>query len=200
MKAVAINGSPRRNGNTRQMLEAVLAPLTEAGWETDLIQVGGSDIHGCRACRRCFERQDRRCSYDDDDFNATYEKLLAADAIVIGSPTYFADISPETKALIDRAGYVAMANQGLLRGKIGAGVIALRRGGGVHALDSINHLFLICEMVIPGSIYWNLGFGREPGAVAEDAEAMANMNHLGRAIGWLGRAIEAGGEAYPVRE
>ena len=197
MRAVAINGSPRRNGNTHQLLEAVLAPLSGAGWETELVQAGGKQLHGCRACRRCFENQDRRCSYDDDDFNGIYEKLLAADASVIGSPTYFADISSETKALIDRAGYVALANGGLLAGKIGAGVIAVRRAGAVHALDSINHMFLICRMIIPGSTYWNIGFGREPGEVANDAEGLANMDHLGRAIAWLGKAISAGHEQYP---
>lgn len=197
MKIVALNGSPRRNGNTHYLLEAVLAPLKKAGWDTELVQVGGRDIHGCRACRRCFERQDRRCSYDDDDFNGIYETILTADALVIGSPTYFADISPETKALIDRAGYVAMANGGLLAGKIGAGVIAVRRAGAIHALDSINHMFLISQMVVPGSTYWNLGVGREPGAVANDAEALVNMNHLGRAIAWLGEAIQASGKPYP---
>ncbi len=197
MKVVAVNGSPRRNGNTRQLLDAVLAPLAQAGWETELIQAGGKNLHGCRACRRCFENQDRRCSYDDDDFNGMYEKLLTADAMVIGSPTYFADITPETKAFIDRAGYVAMANGGLLAGKIGAGVIAVRRAGAVHALDSINHMFLICRMVVPGSTYWNIGFGREPGEVANDAEGLANMNHLGRAVAWLGKALQANGEAYP---
>jgi multimeric flavodoxin WrbA len=197
MKIVAINGSPRRNGNTRLLLEAVLAPLAKAGWDTELVQAGGKDLHGCRACRRCFEKQDRRCSYDDDEFNGMYEKLLAADAIVIGSPTYFADLTPEAKALIDRAGYVAMANGGLLAGKIGAAVVAVRRGGAIHAFDSINHLFLISQMVVPGSTYWNVGIGREAGAVAGDAEAIANMSHLGRAIGWLGKAIQASGEVYP---
>ena len=148
MKTVAVNGSPRRNGNTRLLLEAVLAPLAKGGWE-------------------------------------------------IGSPTYFADITPEAKALIDRAGYVSLANGGLFGGKIGAGVIAVRRAGAVHALDSINHMFLICRMIVPGSTYWNIGFGREAGEVAADAEGLANMDHLGRAIAWLGKAIVAGGEAYP---
>jgi len=197
VNVVAINGSPRRNGNTRLLLEAVLGPLAKAGWETELVQAGGKNIHGCRACRRCFERQDRRCSYDDDDFNGMYERLLTADAVVIGSPTYFADITPETKAFIDRAGYVSMANGGLLAGKIGAGVIAVRRAGAVHALDSINHMFLICRMIIPGSTYWNIGFGREAGEAAADAEGLANMDHLGRAIAWLGKALAAGTGPYP---
>lgn len=200
MKIVAINGSPRNNGNTGLLLEAMLAPLRDAEWDTETIRIGGSHLHGCRACRTCFERQDLRCRYEDDEFNSIYEKILAADALVIGSPTYVADVTSETKALIDRTAYVTLANGAPLAGKIGAGVIALRRGGGVHALDSINHFFLICQMIIPGSRYWNLGFGREPGAVAEDAEGMANMKHLGQAIAWLGKAIRGGGEPYPLPE
>ena len=197
MKAVAVNGSPAGTATPacswRQCLPAGqgrVGDRTGPGW--------GKDIHGCRACRRCFERQDRRCSYDDDDFNAIYEKLLTADAIVIGSPTYFADITPEAKAVIDRAGYVAMANDGLFAGKIGAGVVAVRRAGAVHALDSINHMFLISRMVIPGSTYWNIGFGREAGEVANDAEGLAKMNHLGRAIAWMGKAIKASGTRSKV--
>ncbi len=200
MKIVAINGSPRRNGNTRCLLDAVLAPLIEAGWETELVQIGGRDIHGCRSCYRCVENTDRRCSYDDDEFNALFEKVAAADAMLIGSPTYFADITPETKAFIDRAGFVAGANGALFAGKIGAGVIAVRRGGSVHALDSINHMFLIRQMIIPGSTYWNMGVGREAGTVVADEEGMANMHQLGRAIAWLGKAIQACSDDYPRPE
>ena len=191
MKIVAVNGSPRRNGNTRLLLEAVLAPLAKAGWETELVQAGGKNLHGCRACRRCFENQDRRCSYDDDEFNGIYEKLLAADAMVIGSPTYFADITPEAKAFIDRAGYVAMANGGLFAGKIGAGVVAVRRAGAVHAFDSINHMFLICRMIVPGSMYWNIGFGRERGEVEKDEEGIRTMITLGRNMAWLMKKVGA---------
>jgi multimeric flavodoxin WrbA len=200
MRVVAINGSPRRNGNTHQLLEAVLASLAEAGWDTEMVQVGGKSLHGCRACYRCVKNKDGRCSYDDDDFNKVFVKLAEADAMVIGSPTYFADITPETKALIDRAGFVSRANGGLFAGKIGAAVAAVRRGGSLHALDSINHLYLICEMVIPGSTYWNMGYGREAGEVAADTEGMANMAHLGRAIAWLGKAMsaaQAAGAVYP---
>ena len=200
MKIIAINGSPRKNGNTRQLLEAVLAPLSRDGWETELVQVGGRNIHGCRACYKCFEKKDRQCTFKDDDFNPIFEKLRAADAILVGSSTYFADVTPETKALIDRAGFVSMANGGLLAGKVGAGVVAVRRGGAMHAVDSINHLFLISQMIIPGSTYWNMGFGLEPGEVAADDMGLANMTHLGRAIDWLGKALKATAEPYPVRK
>lgn len=198
MKIVAVNGSPRKEGNTRRLLEKVLGELQKAGWETESIQLGGRAIHGCRACYACFTKQNRRCAFNDDEFNGLYEKLLSADAILLGSPTYFADVTPETKALIDRTGFVSMANGCLLACKIGAGVVAVRRGGAIHAMDSINHLFLISQMIIPGSIYWNMGLGLQPGEVLDDAMGLANMVHLGKAIDWLGKLVANSREPYPV--
>ncbi len=129
MKAVAINGSPRKGGNTEILLQKALAPLAAAGWETELIQLGGVPIRGCRACYHCFDTKDSRCGQKDEFFNETFAKMVAADAILLGSPTYFSDVSAEMKALLDRAGLVALANGGLFRGKIGAAVVAVRRGG-----------------------------------------------------------------------
>jgi multimeric flavodoxin WrbA len=198
MKVIAINGSPRLAGNTRLLLETVLEPLAQAGWETELVQIGGKNIHGCRACGKCWEKRNNRCVFEKDEFNAVYAKMAAADAMILGSPTYFADVSAETKALIDRAGFVAMANGCALAGKIGVAVAAVRRGGATHVFDTINHLFFISQMVVPGSTYWNMGYGLEPEAVAGDAEALANMRHLGRAIDWLGRAMRESAAPYPV--
>jgi multimeric flavodoxin WrbA len=185
MKVVAVNGSSRKRGNTAQLIEAVFEPLREAGIECELIEFAGKDIRGCTGCRRCFELKDRQCHGRKDFINEVLPKLWAADAIVIGSPTYFADVSAETKALIDRTGFVSMANGGLLAKKIGAGVDAVRRGGGIHVFDTINHLFFISQMIVMGSTYWNLGYGREPGEVQDDAEALRNMANLGTNIGWL---------------
>lgn len=198
MKVVAINGSPRKGGNTGVMLEAVLEPLKKAGWETELVQLGGRTIQGCRACFKCWELKDNRCVFGKDAFNEVYEKIVAADAVVLGSPTYFADVSAEMKALIDRAGFVAMANGCVLAGKIGAAVVAVRRGGGTHVFDTMNHLFQISQMVIPGSTYWNLGYGLGEGEVKGDAEGLRNMEQLGRAIAWLGAAMQAAATPYPV--
>jgi len=198
MKAVAINGSPRRGGNTEILLKQVLAPLTAAGWDTEFVQLGGREIRGCKACYRCFETKNARCHQTTDDFNECLEKMLSADAIVLGSPTYFTDVSAEMKALLDRAGLVAVANGGLLRGKIGAAVVAVRRGGGTHAFDTINHLFLMSGVIVPGSTYWNLGFGLDKGDVAKDAEAARNMADLGRTIAWLGGAIHAHADRRPA--
>ena len=102
------------------------------------------------------------------------------------------------KALIDRAGFVALANGGALRGKIGAAVVAVRRGGATHVFDTINHMFLLSSMIVPGSIYWNLGIGSDKGQVLDDEEAMRNMNHLGQAIAWLGKAIASVPDAFPI--
>lgn len=199
MKAIAINGSPRTGGNTELLLKTVLEPLAQAGWDTELVQIGGKNIHGCRACFKCWETQDRRCVFGKDAFNAVLEKVLGADALILGSPTYFADVSAEMKAFMDRAGFVSMANGCLLAGKIGAAVVAVRRGGATHVFDTMNHLFQISQMVLPGSTYWNMGYGLEPGKVAADDEALRNMNQLGKAIDWLGQAIK-NAPPYPVRK
>jgi multimeric flavodoxin WrbA len=189
MKAIAINGSPRKGGNTEILLRRVLQPLTAAQWETEFIQLGGTPIRGCRACYQCFKTTDSRCGQKDDGFNGCMEKMIEADAIILGSPTYFTDVSSEMKALIDRAGLVAVANGGLFRKKIGAAVVAVRRGGGTHAFDTMNHLFLMSGAIVPGSTYWNLGFGLDRGEVAKDEEALRNMDDLGQTIAWLGATI-----------
>ncbi len=185
MYVVAFNGSPRRNGNTATMLRLALAELEAAGVRTELVQLGGLHLRGCRACFGCVSRQDGRCAIADDELNGLIEKMLDADGIIIGSPTYFADVSTEVKALIDRAGLATRVSGNLLRRKLGAAVVAVRRGGSIHAFDSINHLFLISEMIVVGSSYWNLGIGREPGEVADDAEGVATMETLGRNMAWL---------------
>ena len=152
------------------------------------------------ACYKCFENKDRNCVLRQDDFNAIMARIIEADAVIIGSPTYFTDVTAETKALLDRAGLVSLANGGLLRGKIGAAVVAVRRGGGTHVYDTINHMYLMSQMIIPGSTYWNLGFGLDKGEVSQDAEALANMRHLGAAIDWLGRAVAAAPSPFPAPE
>jgi multimeric flavodoxin WrbA len=197
MKAVAINGSPRKGGNTETLLREVLKPLDAAGWQTTFIQVGAAKIRGCIACFKCFENKDLRCAVKNDILNDCLAEMLAADAIIMGSPTYFTDVTAELKALIDRSGLVSIANGTAFAGKIGAAVVAVRRGGGTHVYDSINHMFLMSGMIVPGSSYWNLGFGLNPGEVNKDGEGMSNMRHLGKAIDWLGRAVKPQLPNYP---
>jgi multimeric flavodoxin WrbA len=186
MNVVAINGSPREGGNTELLLQEVLGELRDEGIETEYIRIGGQTVRGCTGCRWCFEHtEQKRCVFEDDFVNDCIGKMMTADAILLGSPTYFADVTPELKALIDRAGYVAIANDRCLKRKLGAAVVAVRRGGEIHAFDSINHFFLIQEMIVPGSIYWNLGIGRGAGEVRDDEEGIRTMKTLGRNMAWL---------------
>lgn len=197
MKAIAMNGSPRPGGNTEIMLKKVLEPLEAAGWSTGYRQIGGKPVRGCMACFKCVEKKNGRCVIEGDVVNEYLELMYAADAIILGSPTYFADVTAELKALIDRAGFVALANGGAFSGKIGAAVVAVRRGGATHVFDTINHMFLISSMIVPGSLYWNLGMGLNKGEVLDDDEAMRNMSHLGQTIAWLGTAIASVSDTCP---
>lgn len=197
MYAVAINGSPRKGGNTEMLLKEVLSELDAGGWETELVKVGGTAIRGCIACQKCFENKDNQCAVTTDKFNEIHAKLLRADAIIMGSPTYFAAVSADLKALLERAGYVAYANDHAFTGKIGAAVVAVRRGGATHAYDTINHMFQMSRMVLPGSTYWNMGIGLSRGDVAEDSEGLNNMRHLGKSIDWLGKLMKPSIESYP---
>ncbi len=184
MKVAAFNGSPQRDGNTARMLRYALAELEAAGVETELVHVGGRPLRGCLACRKCFERQDRRCVNDTDAMNGFIETMIGADGILLGSPTYFSDVTAEMKALIDRAGFVTRANGGLLRRKVGAAVAVHRRAGAMHVFDTLNHFFLIGEMVVVGSSYWNIGVGLGPGDVDQDTEGIETMRTLGRNMAW----------------
>lgn len=184
MKVVALNGSPRPKGNTYHCIQIVLDVLRKERIETEYLQLGGSDIKACRACYKCFEKKNRKC-IQRDGFNLLMERMIAADGIIIGSPTYFANVSPEVKALIDRAGLVAIANNYLLRRKVGAAVVAVRRAGATHVYSSINYFFGINHMIVPGSSYWNLGVGLDPGDVLKDKEGIETFRNLGENMAWL---------------
>lgn len=198
MYALAINGSPRKGGNTEMLLNAALKPLEQNGWETELVKIGGKPVRGCIACMKCREKKNMECIAHKDIFNEVMAKMVRADALLLGSPTYFTDVTSEMKALLDRSGYVALANDRAFMGKIGAAVVAVRRAGATHVFDTINHLFLINQMIVPGSTYWNLGIGRDKGEVAEDAEGLKNMQNLGETIAWLAAAIKPHMESIPV--
>lgn len=197
MKAIAIDGSARPGGNTEILLKKVLGPLEAAGWSAEYARIGGKPVRGCMACMKCVEKRNGQCIIKGDAINDYLEKMYAADAIILGSPTYFAGITPELKALIDRAGFVALANGGAFSGKIGAAVAAVRRGGATHVFDTINHMFLTSSMIVPGSLYWNLDVGCDKGQVLNDDEAMRNMSHLGQTIARLGTAIASASDASP---
>jgi multimeric flavodoxin WrbA len=185
MKVVAFNGSPRADGNTSILIKKVLEQLEAEGIETEFIQLGGQSIHGCMACGTCRKLQNKQCKIVNDNVNLYIQKMAEADGIILGSPTYFSMMTPELKALIDRAGYVGMGNNQLFKRKIGAAVVAVRRAGAIPTFDAINHFFLISEMIIPGSSYWNVGVGRAKGEVNNDEEGITTMETLGKNMAWL---------------
>jgi multimeric flavodoxin WrbA len=191
MKVVAFNGSARKGGNTAILLKYALAELEAEGIETELVELSGAVIHGCLACYKCSAKKDGRCSQKKDMGNVYIDKMAAADGVLLGSPTYVADMSPEIKALVDRACMVARANGSMFRRKVGAAVVAVRRAGGIHAFDALNHFFLITEMIIPGSSYWNIGIGRDVGDVEKDTEGIETMRTLGRNMAWLLKKVSA---------
>ncbi len=195
MKVIGVNGSARKGGNTSRLIEAVFEPLREAGIECELIELAGRQVGGCKACSICYKEQDRRCHGRDDFGNEVIEAIDEADAVILGSPVYFADVSAEMKALIDRLGYVARANGNMLARKPAAAVIAVRRAGAIHAFDTINHLFLIGEMIVVGSGYWNLGIGRKIGDVEQDEEGLETMRTLGENMAWLMQSIVERGDS-----
>lgn len=192
VRAFAINGSPRRSGNTQILIDAVLEPLRQAGIHTETQSLAGLTLSGCTACGACRASQDRTCAIVDDPVNSIIEKMIQADVVVIGSPVYCAGITSGTKALLERAGYVSRWNGDFFQRKIGIGLVAAARAGGVAALDQINHFLFVRQFIVPGSSYWALGYGREPGDVRSDATALDAMRTLGRNATWLLRCIHAG--------
>jgi multimeric flavodoxin WrbA len=185
MKVVAFNGSPRKEGNTSLLINQVLGRIEETGIAVETINIAGQIKRGCTACGKCIENQNKRCVFDDDIINECIAKMLEADGIIIGSPTYFAAMTAETKALIDRAGYVVKRNGYLLRRKVGAAVTVARRAGSINVFQGINNFFFINSMIVPGSIYWNLGIGWEVGDVEFDEEGFQIMRELGDNMAWL---------------
>jgi len=191
MKVVAFSGSPRKDGNCERMIRTVFTVLEEEGIKTELVQIGGSLLQGCTACNKCYENQDETCVITSDSLNEFVQKMIEADGILLASPTYFADVTAEMKAFIDRCGMIGKANGDLFQRKVGAAIISVRRGGAIHAFDTINHFFLISQMIIPGSSYWNMGLGGSPGDVERDEEGLATMELLGHNMAWLLKKIHS---------
>ena len=185
MRVVAINGSPRKQGNTDLLLKTVLEPFTKAGADIEFIELAGHTIRGCTACYICFHKQNNKCVLTKDLVNDCITKMVAADVIFLGSPNYFTDVTSEMKALIDRCGMVGRANGNLFRRKLGAAVVASGRAGAIHAFDTMNHFFLINQMVVIGSTFLNIGLGQEMGEVADDQDGLEAMRQLGENMLWM---------------
>jgi len=189
MRVVAFNGSSRKDGNTAILLKLVLNELKEEGVETELVQLAGETLSGCIACYKCAENRDQKCAVVKDRLNEYIAMMKEAQGILLGSPTYIADMTANMKALIERCTIVSRNNGDLFKRKVGTAVIAVRRAGSTHVLSSMNYFFLINQMIIPGSSYWNMAIGRNPGEVKNDAEGIQTMKILGQNMAWLIKKI-----------
>lgn len=198
MKVLAVNGSPRSKGNTSILISEVLARLQDAGIETQYVSLASHQLAGCTACDKCSKSRDLTCALKDDGFNDLLARMVGAEGIILGSPVYFGDVTSTMKSLIDRAGYVSVVCDGALRRKVGAAVVALRRAGALHTLDSINHLFQCSQMITVGSSYWNLGIGHEIGDVWHDGEGLETMRILGDTMAWALRRLHGDEVGRPV--
>ena len=183
MKVLAINSSARKDGHTAILINTVLEELNKAGIETEMIQLAGNVIEPCKACWACGGQGN--CVHRKDSFREVFEKMKEADGILLGSPVYSANVSANMQALLERAAVVADMNPGLFTHKGGAAVAAVRRGGAMQAVDTMNHFFLNHEMIVVGSTYWNMGYGQMPGDVQKDEEGLANMRNLGQNMSYL---------------
>lgn len=199
MNVIAINGSPKAEGNTYHGLKIVCESLKNEGISTEIIHVGNKNIRGCQACGGCAKNQDQKCVIDDE-VNEIIPKLKKADGIIIGSPVYYASMAGTMKCFLDRAFYVASANGGLYRHKVGASVVAVRRSGEVATFDHLNHYFTIGEMFLASSSYWNVIHGRMPGEAIQDEEGVQTMRVLGKNMAFLIKAIDKSKADLPEKE
>lgn len=202
MKVVAFNGSPKEEGNTYQAIKIATEELQKSGIEIEIIHVGNKLIRGCMACGQCAKNKNERCVVHTDEVNEWIQKMKEADGIIIGSPVHYSAIGGTMKAFLDRAFYVCGANGGMLRHKVGAAVVAVRRSGGVPTFDQLNHYINYSEMLMPASNYWSVIHGARPGEVLQDEEGVQIMRVLGQNMAWLMKLVQNGNKNVeePVRE
>ena len=188
MKVIAINGSPRANGNTYHAIKEVFKELEKENIETEVIHIGRDKISGCMGCGKCYKTKDDKCIIQDDNLNLWIEKLKEADGIIFGSPVFYAGINGTMKSFMDRLFYVAGAN-GIFRHKVGAAVVAVRRSGGIPTFNQLNIFMTYSEMVLASSNYWNVIHGTMPKDAEQDAEGNQIMQVLGQNMAWLLKTI-----------
>lgn len=196
MRVIGINGSARKDGNTAILINLVFEELEKRHIDTEMVQFAQTVIEPCKGCFACKGKGN--CIYRRDKFHQTFQKLVDADGIVLGSPVYSADVSANMKAFLERAGVVVATNPGLLRHKVGASVAAVRRGGGLTAVDTMNHFLLNKEVFVVGSTYWNMVYGMNIGDVMQDEEGVRNMRNLGVNMAWLMETVERGTNETPT--
>lgn len=184
--ALAISGSPREGGNTHILLKCCLDRLATQKVNGELISLAGKTIRGCNACNACFESRDATCpGITDDDYQSVFEKMVKADIIIVGSPVHFGSATPELMALLDRAGYVSRANGNLFSRKIGGPIAVARRAGHNFTYAQLLMWYMINDMIVPGSTYWNVALAREAGEVTEDREALETIDRFADNLAWL---------------
>lgn len=188
-RIVAVVGSPRRGGNTETLAKLALEVAGEDGCSTELVLLHGKNIRGCIACGKCWVKKDGQCHGTKDDFQAVWEKIKTADGLILASPTYFGSCTAELKAVMDRAGSVSKANGGILDGKAGGPIVVARRAGAMTTYSQIAMFYPINGMILVGSTYWNVGFGREKGEVNKDEEAIETITTFGRNLAKLLKKI-----------
>ncbi len=189
MKAVAICGSPREGGNTEILITKCLEKLEEEGISGEIIHLGQETVEACLACNKCFKNKNGKCVVTHDDFGEIFDKMCEAEIIIVGSPVYFGSATPEVMALLDRAGYVAMANGHMLSRKLGGPLVVARRAGQNFTYAQLMFWFTINDMVVPGSTYWNVAFGRAAGEVNDDAEGVKTAVHFAENLAWLAKKL-----------
>ena len=186
MKVLLINGSPHEKGCTYTALRELADTLEGHGIETVFMQIGKAPVAGCIACGSCGKTG--RC-FVDDQVNRLLELLPELDGIVVGSPVYYAGPAAQLTAFLDRAFYAGGAK---FANKLGAAVVSCRRGGASAAFDRLNKYFMMNNMPVVSSQYWNQVHGKQPGDVLQDEEGLQTMRTLGNNMAWLLRSIEAG--------
>ncbi len=192
MKVIAINGSPKPKGNTYMALKTVCDELENQGIETEILHVGNMEIKGCIGCGRCKEGQ---CVFSDEQLRGIVDKVHAADGLLLGSPVYYAGIAGTMKSFLDR---LFFPNRGELRLKVGASIAVPRRSGGVTTFDQLNNYFLISEMMITPSYYWNVIHGGTPGEVTQDNEGMSVLRNLANNMAWMIKVKDYCKDTIPV--
>lgn len=199
MKVIAVNGSPRKDGNTYIALKLMADELEKAGIETEIIQVGRKMIHGCTACGYCWSSENNQCVFKDDIVNEAAQKMRAADGMILGSPTYYAGIAGDMKSFLDRVFFTSSV---YFKYKVGTSITVVRRAGGVDVLHQLNNYFNLAETVTPPTQYWPMVYGMDKGEILQDAEGLQTIRKNARAMGWLLNVIDAskGKISLPIEE
>jgi multimeric flavodoxin WrbA len=185
MNAVLLCGSPRKNGNTEYLLNRCAERFEMANVKTHLIHCADVNVLPCKACGACRKLANGTCAITSDDFNEVFSRLCAADIIISGSPVYFGSATPNIMSILDRSGYVSRSNGNLFSRKIGGPLVVARRAGQNFTYAQLIFWYMINDMIVPGSSYWNISFGREPGEVSNDKEGVATIDRFAENIIWL---------------